>query len=84
MKKRNTGIFFILLSLLFWLTDKLTHTISTMLGKIIYGDRYMQTADGVIGDPSYGFNIDMHLSFSLMIIFIFGILLYISSHKEIE
>ena len=82
MEKRTTGIFFILLSLLVWLTDRLTHSISTILGKIICGGRYKQTADGMIVDPSCGFNIDMHFTFSLIVVFIFGILLYISSVRE--
>ncbi len=83
MEKRTTGIFFILLSLLVWLTDRLTHSISTILGKIICGGRYKQTADGMIGDASCGFNINMHLSYSLFSVLILGIVFYISSHKEI-
>lgn len=83
MEKRNTGIFFIWLSLLLWLTDRLTHTISTMLGEIICGDRYMQTVDGMIGDPCCAFNIDMHFSYLLSTVLILGIVFYISSRKEI-
>ena len=82
MKKRTVGIFFIVLSLLVWLTDRLTHAISTMLGKIIYGDQYMQSVDGIVGDSSCGFNIDMYLAYSLFTVFLLGILLYFSSMKE--
>ncbi len=82
MEKRTVGIFFIVLSLLVWLTDRLTQVISTLLGKIICGDCYMQAVNGMIGDPSCGFNIDMHFTFSLIVVFIFGILLYISSARE--
>ncbi len=65
-----------------WLTDRLTDIISTMLGKTICGDRYMQAVDGMIGDPSCRFNIDMHFTFSLIIVFLFGVLLYIASVRE--
>ena len=82
MQKRTTGVFFILLSLLVWLTDRSTHHISTMLGKIICGDHYIHTADGKIGDSSCGFNIDMHFAYSLFTVLILGIALYVSSRKK--
>lgn len=82
MRKKTIGRFFILLSLLVWLTDRLTHAISAMLGKIICGDQYMQFVDGMVGDFSCGFNIDMHLAYSLFTLFLLGILLYYSSLKE--
>ncbi len=76
-------MFFILLSLLVWLIDRLTYAISTMLGKIICGNQYMQSVDGIAGDSSCGFNTDMHLTYSLFTVLIMGIVFYISSHKEI-
>ena len=75
-------MFFILLSLLVWLIDRLTYAISALLGKLIYGDRYMQTIDGIIGDPSCAFNVDMYLAYSLSTVLIFGIILYLSSHQR--
>ena len=83
MGKRITGIFFILLSLLVWVTDRLTHFISTQLGKIICEDHPMHTVDGMLGDSSCGFNIDMHLSYSLFTVLISGVIFYISSRKAI-
>ncbi len=62
--------------------DRLTKVISTTLGEIIYGDGYMQTVDSMIGDPSWKFYINMHLSYSLLTVLVLGIVLYISSHKE--
>lgn len=84
INKKNIGKLAVTLSLLIWLADRLTHTISALLGKIICGDHHLHIINATISDPSCEFNIDMHLKFSLTIIFIFGILLYISSHKEIE
>ena len=78
--KKNIGKLAITLSLLVWLIDRMTQTISTLLGKIIYGDHYMHTENGMLGDLS--FNIDMYLAYSLFTVFLFGILLYYSSIKE--
>ena len=83
MEKKTVGSFFILFSLLVWLIDRLTHAISTMLGKIVYGDHYMHIVDGNMGDPSCKFNIDMYVAYSLFSILILGIVLYISSRREI-
>jgi len=82
INKKTIGILAITLSILVWLTDRLTHTVSALLGKIIYGNRYMQTIDGAIDDTSCVFNIDMYLAYSLSTILILGIALYISSHKR--
>jgi len=80
--KKNIGKLAITLSLLVWLIDRLTHSISITLGKIIYGDLYMQHVAKMIGDRSCKFNIDMYLAYTLFTVFLFGILLYYSSMKE--
>lgn len=82
INKKTIGIFAINASILLWLTDRLTHFFSTLLGKIIYGDHYIYTSDGKISDPSYGFTIDMYLAYSLFTVFLLGILFYYSSLKE--
>ena len=82
MEKRNIGILAISVSLLVWLIDRLTNTVSATLGRFIYGDRYMQTENGMIVDPSCVFNIDMHLTYTLSTLLILGIVLYISSHQR--
>ena len=71
----------VLTSLPLWFFDRTTHVITHLLGKRLYGDRYLKALDGIAGDASCGFNIDMHLSFSLIIILILGVLLYVSSKK---
>ena len=80
--KKNIGKIAITLSLLVWLIDRLTHTISTTLGNIIYGDHYMQPVTGIMIDRSCKFNIDMYLSYSFFTVFLLGVLLYFSSLKE--
>ena len=64
-----------------WFVDILTKSVSTMIGKIICGDDYLCPVDGVVCDRSCGFNTDMHLASALIVLFIFGILLLISSRK---
>ena len=80
--KKNIGKLAITLSLLVWLIDRLTYAISTTLGKIIYGDLYTYPVVGITGDPSYKFNIDMYLAYTLFTLLLFGILLYYSSLKK--
>ena len=83
INKRSIGVSFILLSMMLWLVDRLTHNISTMLGELICRDHHMHTVDGMIGNASCGLNIDMHLAYLLFTVLIVGIVLYIASHKEI-
>ncbi len=80
--KKAIGKIFIFISLFLWLIDRLTHSISIALGKIIYGDLYMQHVARMIGDRSCKFNIDMYLAYSFFTLFLFGMLLYYSSLKE--
>ena len=80
--KKAIGKIFIFISLFLWLIDRLTHSISITLGKIIYGDLYIQPVVGMMGDQSYRFHIDMYLSYSLFTLFLLGILLYIASIRE--
>jgi hypothetical protein len=82
INKKNIGKLAITLSILVWLADRLTLTVSALLGQIIYGDRYIQTSNSMIADPSCVFNIDMYLTYSLSSVMILGIVLYISSHKR--
>ena len=81
MHRSTYGIVLSLLSLSLWIVDRTTYAITHFLGEYFCDDRYLQAVDGVVGDISCGFNIDMYLSFSLLLLFILGILLYISSKK---
>ena len=80
INKKNIGKLAITLSLLVWLIDRMTRTVSTSLGKIIYGDHYIHIENGMLSDLS--FNIDMYLAYSIFTVFLLGILLYYSSLKK--
>jgi len=82
INKRAIGKILISVSLFLWLTDGLTHIISTTLGKIIYGEHYTYTVYALKGDRFCKFNIDMYLAYSLFTVFLFGVLLYYSSLKK--
>ena len=82
MNKRKTGKILMFSSFFIWLLDRTTDIISNILGQILYGEDYMRLVDGTLGDMSYGFNTDMHLAFSLGVIFILGLALYVSSQKS--
>ena len=73
----------IVTTLLLWIVERVTSVLSDALGKWLYGAKYMQPVEGYVGDRSYGFNTDMHLSLSLIVLFILGIVLYRSSKKGI-
>ncbi|WP_067332122.1 hypothetical protein [Sulfurovum riftiae] len=72
----------IVTTLLLWIFERMTSVLSDALGKWLYGEKYMQPVDGYVGDRSYGFNTDMHLSLLLIVLFILGMVLYISSKKD--
>lgn len=80
--KGTAGIILILAALVIGIVDRMTQIISTLLGQFLYGERYLEPVNGILGDSSYGFNTDMHLSFSLIVVLILGILLYISSKQK--
>jgi drug/metabolite transporter superfamily protein YnfA len=82
INKKLFGIFTMVASLLMWLIDRMTHAVSDMMGKIICGDQYMLPVNGTISDRSCGFDTDMHLAFSLVIVFLLGAALYRTSRKE--
>jgi hypothetical protein len=82
--KKTFGMLIIIVAFLIFLYEKLTGSISTMLGHLYCGENYMKKVNGIIGDPSCGFNIDMYLSASLILLFIVGIGLFISSDPKKE
>lgn len=84
MDKRKTGKILIFSSFFIWLLDRTTNVISDTLGRILYGTDYIRPANGTVGDMSYGFNTDMHLAFSLGIMFILGIVLYFGSKISLK
>jgi hypothetical protein len=72
----------IVTTLLLWIFERVTSMLSDTLGKWLYGEKYMQPVDGYVGDRSYGFNTDMYLSLTLIVLFILGIILYIKAGKS--
>ena len=57
MKNKNiVGLTLIIYSILVWLIDRTTLSISTYLGELYCNKNYMRSVDGVIGDKSCGFN----------------------------
>jgi len=80
--QKMIGKILIISSVLLWILERLTNIISTLLGKLICGESYMNPVNGEVGDLSCGFNTDMHLSFTLVIFLIIGLILYISSFNQ--
>ncbi len=79
---KRTGILTVLLSAIVFTIDRLTHSLSTLLGKVICGDRYLQPVDGIMGDLSCGFNMDMYLAVCLLGLFVIGLLLIFISRDN--
>ena len=67
---------------LLWIFDRATNRLSDLLGKWLCGNEYMQPVDGYIGDRSCGFNMDMHLSLFLILLFVLGLISYLVSKKR--
>ena len=69
------------LSIAVWIFDSLTHLLSTLIGRMVCGDEYMCSVDGIVCDKSCGFDTDMHLSLALLILMLLGAVLYHRSQK---
>ena len=82
--KTKIGKILISMSLIIWIVDRLTHVISTVIGRLVCGDKYLCPVDGVVGDCSCGFNTDIYLSMALLTFFILGILLILSANKTLS
>jgi hypothetical protein len=65
-----------------FLIDRFTHSISSLLVRLIYGDQYLKPLDGVLGDRSCGFNAVMYLVVFLLVALVAGGWLFISSKKD--
>ncbi len=78
----KTGITIIFLSVLIFTIERLTQSISTLLGKFICGDRYLQPVNGVVGDMSCGYNIDIYLTSMLLGIIVNGVMLVFILRKS--
>jgi hypothetical protein len=59
--KRKIGMVSLVGFFLIGLIDHFSLAISSAIGKLYCGDSYMQAVNGVTGDVSCGFNMDMYL-----------------------
>ena len=85
MKNKNIiGLTLIISSILVWLIDRTTLSISTYLGKLYCNKNYMRSVDGVIGDASCDFNTDMYVVVFLIIMLLTGMVVLISAKSKIE
>lgn len=84
MTRRKSGIILVLLALAVWLADYFSQAISSLLGKMLCGDRYMLPVGGVTGDVSCGFNADMYLFVFLVVVLLAGIALIVSSTGSVS
>ncbi len=82
MKRRKFAMVLIVGSLLTWVLEKSSQQVSTAIGKLRCGDRYMQAVDGIVGDPSCGFNDDLYIASLLLILLLSGFVLYITAKKD--
>ncbi len=83
MIKRKIGVAFIIGSIVTWLIDRfLGFPISTLLGEIFCGNRYMQPVEGIVGDASCGFNADMYLVIFILAALLTGITLVVTTKSR--
>lgn len=80
--KNFFGRSIIIVIFLMFFYEKFTSNISTTIGHLYCGKDYMKKVNGIAGDPSCGFKIDMYLSATLVLLLILGIVLSISSNHQ--
>lgn len=81
IKKKSIGKIIVICSILGFAAERFSRAPSTLLAKVICGDRYMQPVSGVIGDPSCGFNADMYLTAFLALTLVIGLVLLLSKSE---
>ena len=82
MTTKSIGITLIIASIMVWMINRFTQVISSFMGEIYCGDRYMKPVDGIVGDLSCGFNADMYLAAFLFVMFLFGVLVLIFAMRR--
>lgn len=81
MRKKTSGVIFMVMSTIAFMIDRFSHVISNTLGRLFCGNKYLQPVNGVFGDPSCGFNADMYLTAFLFAIFVVGLVVLITSQN---
>ncbi len=78
----TTGKLLIGCSFILWLLDRTTHYISTTTGILYCGQRYLKPVNGVVGDVSCGFNMDMYVTLFLMFCMLLGYVFLLAARKK--
>ena len=82
IKTKTIGWVLIIGSVLIWLVDRTTLSVSTFLGKVYCKEDYLKSAYGLFGDVSCGFNTDMYLASVLFVLLIIGIIILVTSKQK--
>jgi hypothetical protein len=72
---RRTGFFLVIFSLVLLAVNRLSSLPSDVLGRLVCGRHYLQPVNGVVGDGSCGFNMDMYLTAFLLLPGVAGVIL---------
>jgi hypothetical protein len=72
---RITGFFLVIFSLVMLVVNRFSPLPSDALGRLICPTRYLQPVNGVVGDPSCGFNLDIYLAVALLLTGLAGAIL---------
>ena len=51
-KRKKTGVLLIIMSVIAFVIERFSHSISNLLGKLFCGDQYLKPVNGVSGDMS--------------------------------
>ncbi|MBC8259960.1 MAG: hypothetical protein H8E38_13145 [SAR324 cluster bacterium] len=79
MNKSRLGTVLIAGSILLWFFNRFLYIISSYFSRLLCGDLYLQTVDGLLGDVSCGFNADLHFTALMFLVLITGIIFLIIS-----
>ena len=79
MNNRRLGTILIASSVLLWLINRFSYIISFYFSRLLCGKLYLQPVDGILGDVSCGFNVDIHFTALMFLVLITGIAVLIIS-----
>ena len=76
--QKKIAIVFCLMSIIAWLIDRFTGSISSMLGKYFCQAIYLKSFNGIIGDTSCGFNTDIYFA----VVCYYSIFIFVASNNH--
>ena len=82
MKIKIIGWLLVIGSVMIWVVDRTTLSVSTFFGKVYCKEDYLKAVDGISGDVSCGFKTDMYLASILFVLLIIGIIILVISKKK--